>query len=213
MTKKAIHTKKDNGDAENIQRSESRMEDSRLIRQALAGDEESFRQLMDKYKPAIQHLISRMISDKTEVHDLTQETFVKAFGSLESFNHIYAFSTWLYKIASNTCIDYLRKKKLQTFSINQTVDSDGDDYGYELPDTTYVADKEIISDERSKLVGEAIKALPEKYRNVITLRHIEEKNYDEIADVLDLPLGTVKAHIFRGRELLYKYLRKKIRDY
>ena len=200
-------------DPEIERRSSSRKEDSELIYQALAGDQESFRRLMDKYQPAIYHLISRMISNRIEVHDLTQETFVKAFASLRSFNHLYAFSTWLYKIASNTCIDHLRKKKLQTFSIHQTGDSEGDDYGYELPDTTFGADKEIITDQRSELVGKAIEALPDKYRDVIVLRHLEEKNYDEIAEILDLPLGTVKAHIFRGRELLYKYLRKKIRDY
>ncbi len=213
MSKKQISQDKVSGEAGAIKRSESRIEDSKLIRQAISGDEEAFSRLMDKYRPAIYHLISRMISDKTEVHDLTQETFVKAFGSLKSFNHHYAFSTWLYKIASNTCIDYLRKKKLQTYSIDQSMDPDGDDYGYDLPDTTYVADKEIISDQRSQLVSKAIDALPEKYRNVIMLRHLEEKNYEEIAELLDLPLGTVKAHIFRGRELLYKYLRKKIRDY
>lgn len=200
-------------DRETARRSESRREDSELIRQAIAGDQEAFRRLMDKYRPAIYHLISRMISDKTEVHDLTQETFVKAFASLKSFNHVYAFSTWLYKIASNTCIDHLRKKKLQTFSIDQTTDPSGDDYSYDLPDTTYGADKEILTDQRSRLVNQAIDSLPEKYRAVIMLRHLEEKNYDEIAEILELPLGTVKAHIFRGRELLYKYLKKKIRDY
>ncbi len=213
MSKKITSKEQTTARTGDAQRSKSRKEDSELIHQALAGNEEAYRRLMDKYRPAIYHLVSRMISDKTEVHDITQETFVKAFGSLESFNHTYAFSTWLYKIASNTCIDYLRKKKLQTFSIDQTTDSEGDDFSYELPDTTYGADKEIITDQRSRAVNEAIEALPEKYRNVIMLRHLEEKNYDEIAELLDLPLGTVKAHIFRGRELLYKYLRKKIRDY
>jgi RNA polymerase sigma factor (sigma-70 family) len=200
-------------DQEAVSRSESRKEDSDLIRRAVEGDQDAFRNLMGKYHPAIYHLISRMISDKTEVHDITQETFVKAFASLKSFNHLYAFSTWLYKIASNTCIDHLRKKKLQTFSIDQSIDPDGDDYSYDLPDMTYGADKVIITDQRSQLVSQAIETLPEKYRSVIILRHMEEKNYDEIAEILDLPLGTVKAHIFRGRELLYKYLRKKIRDY
>jgi RNA polymerase sigma factor (sigma-70 family) len=200
-------------DQEAVSRLESRKEDSDLIRRAVEGDQDAFRNLMGKYQPAIYHLISRMINDKTEVHDITQETFVKAFASLKSFNHLYAFSTWLYKIASNTCIDHLRKKKLQTFSIDQTIDPDGDDYSYDLPDMTYGADKVIITDQRSQLVSQAIEALPEKYRSVIVLRHMEEKNYDEIAEILDLPLGTVKAHIFRGRELLYKYLRKKIRDY
>ncbi len=193
--------------------SPSRKEDSELIRSAVKGDQKAFQRLMDKYQPAIYHVISRMINDRTEVHDLTQETFVKAFSSLKSFNHTYAFSTWIYKIASNTCIDHLRKKKLQTFSIDQQAGSEGDEYSYELPDATYRADKEIITDQRSQLVIRAIESLPEKYRDVIILRHLEEKNYDEIADILDLPLGTVKAHIFRGRELLYKQLRKKIRDY
>ncbi len=200
-------------DRERTHRTASRKEDSDFIRQAIAGDQEAYSRLMDKYRPAIYHLISRMISDKTEVHDLTQETFVKAFASLKSFNHYYAFSTWLYKIASNTCIDHLRKKKLQTFSIDQSTYSAGDEYSYELPDKTYEADKEILTDQRSQLVSRAIDALPPKYREVIMLRHLEEKNYDEIAKILDLPLGTVKAHIFRGRELLYKSLRKNIRDY
>lgn len=213
MTSKNSHIHSVDNDQAQERRSASRKEDSELIRQAIAGDQEAFRRLMDKYRPAIYHLISRMISDKTEVHDLTQETFVKAFASLKSFNHFYAFSTWIYKIASNTCIDHLRKKKLQTFSIDQSLDSDGDDFSYELPDVTYGADKEILTDQRSQLVSRAIDALPRKYRDVIMLRHLEEKNYDEIAEILGLPLGTVKAHIFRGRELLYKYLREKIRDY
>jgi RNA polymerase sigma factor (sigma-70 family) len=200
-------------DTAQARRTESRIEDSELIRSAVAGDQDAYRRLMEKYRDAIFNLISRMISDKSEVNDLTQETFVKAFGSLHSFNHLYAFSTWLYKIASNTCIDYLRKKKLQTFSIHQSVDSEGDDYSYELPDRTFEADKEIISDQRSRVVNDAIEALPEKYRAVIKLRHMDEKNYDEIAEILDIPLGTVKAHIFRGRELLYKNLRKIIREY
>jgi RNA polymerase sigma factor (sigma-70 family) len=201
------------GDAPHDNRSLARREDHDLIRQALAGDQDAYRRLMAKYKPAIYHLISRMINDKTEVNDLTQESFVKAFGSLESFNHQYAFSTWLYKIASNTCIDYLRKKKLQTFSIDQSADPDGEGYSYELPDQTYQADRGLITDQRSELVGKAIDTLPEKYKRVIVLRHIEEKNYDEIAEILDIPLGTVKAHIFRGRELLYKYLKQRVRDY
>jgi RNA polymerase sigma factor (sigma-70 family) len=194
-------------------RAESREEDLSLIRRAVEGDQDAYSRLMEKYREAIYNLIYRMIHDKSEVNDLTQETFVKAFSSLESFNHLYAFSTWLYKIASNTCIDYLRKKKLQTFSINQSFDSEGDEYSYELPDRTFEPDRGIITDQRKLLVQAAIDSLPYKYRMVIVLRHVEEKNYDEIAEILNLPLGTVKAHIFRGRELLYKQLRKQIRDY
>ncbi len=194
-------------------KTESRDEDSELIRKAVAGDQDAYSRLMNKYRDAIYSLIFRMVHDKTEVYDLTQETFVKAFNSLSSFNHMYAFSTWLYKIASNTCIDHLRKKKIHTFSIDQSFESEGEEYSYELPDRTYEPDKGIISRQRNSVIQEAIQSLPEKYKSVIILRHIDEKNYDEIAEELDIPLGTVKAHIFRGRELLYKYLRKRIREY
>jgi RNA polymerase sigma-70 factor (ECF subfamily) len=154
-----------------------------------------------------------MIRDKDEVEDLTQEAFIKAFMSLSSFNDEYAFSTWLYKIATNNCIDYLRRKKLQTMSINKPVESRDGDISFELPDTSFIPDREMISTQRRKLLEEAINSLPPKYRRVIILRHQEEKEYQEIADLLKLPLGTVKAHIFRAREMLNKYLRDKLRNY
>ncbi len=168
---------------------------------------------MGKYHDAIYSFIYRMIHDREQVEDLTQEAFIKAFGSLKSFNEEYAFSTWLYKIATNNCIDYIRKRRLQTFSIDKPVESKDSDFTFELSDETYEADKELISDQRAVLLQEAISSLPEKYRNVIRLRHVEEKSYEEIAKQLRLPIGTVKAHIFRARELLYKSLRDKIRHY
>jgi len=175
-------------------RQESRDEDSILIQKALNGDQRSFRRLRHKYHDAIFNLIARMIRNREEVEDLTQEAFIKAFTSLASFNDEYAFSTWLYKIATNNCIDHIRRKKLLTFSIDKP-------------------DKSIIADQRKKILDEAINSLPPKYRQVIILRHTEEKEYQEIARQLKLPLGTVKAHIFRAREMLYKYLRDKMRHY
>lgn len=154
-----------------------------------------------------------MIREKEEVEDLTQEAFIKAFTSLSSFNEEYAFSTWLYKIATNNCIDYIRRRKLQKFSIDKPVESKDSDFTFELPDSTYEPDREIIDRQRKNLLEEAINALPPKYRRVIRLRHTEEREYQEIADLLGLPLGTVKAHIFRARELLYKYLKDQLRHY
>jgi RNA polymerase sigma-70 factor (ECF subfamily) len=154
-----------------------------------------------------------MIRDKDEVEDLTQEAFIKAFMSLSSFNDEFAFSTWLYKIATNNCIDYIRRKKLQTFSIDKPVESKESDYTFELPDSTYEPDQELIDRQRKKLLDDAINSLPAKYRHVIHLRHVEEKEYQEIAAILKLPLGTVKAHIFRAREMLNKYLRDRLRHY
>ncbi len=99
------------------------------------------------------------------------------------------------------------------FSIDKPIESKDSDFTFELPDDSYEADRELISDQRSVMLNEAIEQLPEKYRLVIRLRHVEERSYEEIAKMLKLPIGTVKAHIFRARELLYKQLRGKIRHY
>ncbi|MER3523326.1 MAG: RNA polymerase subunit sigma-24 [Ignavibacteria bacterium] len=200
-------------DLKEQQKAESRAEDSRLIHAALGGDATAYKRLMQKYHDAIYHFIYRMVHDKHHVEDLTQEAFIKAFHSLASFNEEYAFSTWLYKIAANNSIDYIRRRKLQTFSIDKPIEAKDTDYAFELPDETYETDKEMISTQRAAMLNEAIKNLPEKYRRVIHLRHVEEKSYEEIAEELRLPIGTVKAHIFRAREMLYKRLKDTIRNY
>jgi RNA polymerase sigma-70 factor (ECF subfamily) len=194
-------------------RFESRKEDSLLIQQALTGDQKAFRTLRLKYYTPIFKLISRMIRNREEVEDLTQEAFIKAFTSLASFNEEYSFSTWLYKIATNNAIDYVRKRKLQTFSINKPIESEESDYSFELQDTEPEPDQELIAVQRKKMLDDAMESLPGKYRQVILMRHVDEKEYQEIAKTLKLPLGTVKAHIFRARELLYKQLRDKMRHY
>jgi RNA polymerase sigma factor (sigma-70 family) len=200
-------------DVIDLKRAESREEDASLIKRALKGDQKAFKRLRVKYYDAIYNAIYRMIRDKEEVTDLTQEAFIKAFTSLSSFNDEYAFSTWLFKIATNNSIDYIRRRKLQTFSIDKPIESKDSDYTFEIPDTTYEADSELISGQRRKFLEDAISSLPPRYRQVIILRHVEEKEYQEIAKLLGLPLGTVKAHIFRARELLYKKLRDKMRNY
>ncbi|HUN64684.1 MAG TPA: sigma-70 family RNA polymerase sigma factor [Bacteroidota bacterium] len=199
--------------AEGTARSESRKEDSVLIHEALRGNQAAYKQLLKKYHDAIFNVIFRIVHDRDQVEDLTQEVFVKAFGSLKNFNEEYAFSTWLYKIATNSSIDYIRKRKLETFSIDKPIAMEESDYRYELPDTTYQPDKTIIQKQRNLLIDEAINQLPEKYRRVIILRHTEERDYAEIAKILKLPIGTVKAHIFRARELLNRYLRNRISHY
>jgi RNA polymerase sigma factor (sigma-70 family) len=194
-------------------RVDSREEDSRLIQQAIRGDDLAYKRLMEKYHDAIFNFIFRMVHDREQVEDLTQEAFIKAFSSLKSFNEEYAFSTWLYKIATNNCIDYIRKRKLQMYSINKPIESRDSDFTFELPDEGYEADRELIDDQRARMLKEAIEQLPEKYRRVIHLRHVDEKSYEEIAAMLKLPIGTVKAHIFRAREMLYKQLKHQIRHY
>jgi RNA polymerase sigma factor (sigma-70 family) len=194
-------------------RLESREEDSLLIKHALGGNQKAYHRLRMKYYDAIFKLVNRMVRNRQEVEDLTQEAFIKAFTSLDKFDNQYSFSTWLYKIATNNSIDHIRKKKLQTFSINKPIESEESDYSFELPDTEPEPDQELIFSQRKKMLDEAMNSLPPKYRQVILMRHVDEKEYQEIAKTLKLPLGTIKAHIFRARELLYKQLRDKIRHY
>lgn len=189
--------------------SESSEQDRELVEQALAGDEQAYQQLMTKYNRALYHHIYRMVRTKGQVEDLVQESFIKAFSALQTYSSDYAFSTWLYKIATNHTIDFLRKKKLKTFSIDKPITTKDGEMEYEVPDTTYRPDRHVVDDQRRQLIQEAIDALPEKYHVVIVMRHQQEKSYEEIAAELDLPLGTVKAHIFRARKLLYKFLREK----
>jgi RNA polymerase sigma-70 factor (ECF subfamily) len=192
---------------------ESKSEDMRLIKQALKGNQSAFEQLMKKYIGYTRNLVYRMISNREDMEDLTQEAFIKAFNSLDKFDSQFAFSTWLYKIATNNCIDYLRKKKLHTYSIDKDISSGDDDMQFEIPDSNYLPDRDIIDDERKVILEKAIEQLPARYKKVILLRHRDELEYEEIAKKLKLPIGTVKAHIFRGRELLNKYLKNKIGNY
>jgi RNA polymerase sigma-70 factor (ECF subfamily) len=182
-------------------------QDRMLVEQALAGKASAYQVLMDKYRPALYRHIQRMVKQQDELDDLVQECFIKAFTALDSYSSDFAFSTWLYKIATNHTIDHLRKRKLPTFSIDKPVQTKDGELEYEIPDLTYRPDRHIVEDQRRQIIQDAINALPPKYHQVIVMRHQQEMSYEEIAEELDLPLGTVKAHIFRARALLYKFLR------
>ncbi len=187
--------------------SASSEEDRATVRDALEGDQGAYARLMDKYQGPLRRHVGKMIRDQGQVEDLVQEAFVKAFSSIESYNPDYAFSTWLYRIATNHTIDYIRKKKLPTRSIDKPVQTRDGELQMELPDSTYRPDRAVVRDQRNEILREAIEALPPKYHRVIVMRHQQEMSYDEIATELDLPLGTVKAHIFRARAQLNKALR------
>ena len=189
--------------------STSSLEDDSLVKSALSGNEGAYKKLVDKYDRPIFFHIKKMIREQELVEDLVQEVFMKAFNNLSTYSHEYAFSTWLYRIATNHTIDYLRKKKLQTLSINDPYKTKDGEIEIQLPDESFATDQPIMRKERKHIVQEAIAELPEKYRAVIRMRHMDELSYQEISEELDLPLGTVKAHIFRARELLYKALKDK----
>jgi len=185
--------------------------DSTLINQAKSGDAQAYDKLLNKYRNSVYNLVYRMVRDVEEAEDLTQEAFIKAFNSLAQFNEDYAFSTWLYKIATNNCIDFFRKRKLQTLSIDKPILYKDSEIHQEIPDPELNPEKFILASERSSIIHEAIESLPEKYYTAIVLRHTEEKSYEEIAEVLHLPIGTVKARIFRAREMLNKALKDRLR--
>jgi RNA polymerase sigma factor (sigma-70 family) len=187
---------------------DKREEDRRLIQQALRGNEKAYESLLSKYRNLVYTIMLKMVRNPQEAEDLTQEAFMKAFNSLASFNDEFAFSTWLMKIATNNCIDFLRKRKLRTFSINEPIQYKDDKIEFELPDFEPSPEKTLLMEERKKMLEDAINELPERYRYVIVLRHKEDKSYEEISEILNLPLGTVKAQIFRAREILNKKLKQ-----
>ena len=176
--------------------------DNLLIERALSGDQRAYADILEKYRGPVYGLILRMVKNKEEAEDLVQEAFIKAFNSLSSFNAQYAFTTWLYKIAINNCIDHFRKKKLQLSSLDKPVPSKDGEIKREFADKTSAADKELLNSEKRKIIQIAIDSLPEKYRWSIELRHHDERSYEEIAQIMHIPLGTVKARIFRAREML-----------
>lgn len=182
-------------------------EEEVIIAQALKGDQKAYAQLVDKHRQAIHHIIRRIVHNEEATRDLVQETFMKAFASLSSYRSEYRFSTWLYKIAANSSIDFLRKKRIQALSLDRPVETGEGAMEIEVADHSNNPERELERKQQRFSIEEAIDSLPDKYREVIIYRHREDKSYEEIADSLNIPVGTVKARIFRARELLKKRLR------
>src|SRR3989339_1429466 len=150
---------------------ESMEEDFAAVRKVLDGKTTAFSVLEKKYKRLISSLIRRMVKDEDDVEDLTQETFIKSFNAMDTFQFGYSFSAWIYRIASNNCIDFLRKKRFQTVSLSQPLYEAEDDYFLQLEDPTYRPDTNFIANEKKAVINEAIEKLPGSYREIIKLRH------------------------------------------
>ena len=184
--------------------SEKALEDFKLIDAALEGDEKAYADLMEKYRKSVYHTILKMVRNVDDAEDLTIEAFAKAFKNLEKFKKDYTFSTWLFRVATNNCIDFIRKKKLDTMSINADITKDdGDSISIDIKDKNLDPQEEAIKSRKIELVRKFVNLLPAKYQKLVKLRYFEELSYDEIAKELDAPLGTVKAQLHRARELLY----------
>ncbi|MFC2080161.1 RNA polymerase sigma factor [Bacteroidota bacterium] len=183
--------------------SDKAQQDIILVEKALKGDQQAYAQLLGKYRDAIYFMLLKMVNNPVDAEDLTIEAFGKAFKSIDQYTPNFAFSTWLFKIATNNCIDYIRKQRGNTVSLDQTVDDDDN----LTPSTLIQSDtldpeENMINDQRIKLMHDIVAKLKPRYRSLIELRYFKEYSYEEIAENMDLPIGTVKAQLFRARELL-----------
>ena len=183
------------------------MDEKTVIHAVKAGDTEAYGQIVRAYEKQIYNLCLRMVSDPVDAEDLAQEAFVKAWQGLEFYKFEAAFSTWLYRLTTNLCIDFLRKKKRRP-SVSMTVEEDGETSEMEFPDRALSPEEEILRRERQRMLSEAMETLDEEGRAIITLRVVDELSYEQIARVLDVKVGTVKSRLARARERLRKILYK-----
>ncbi|UCG53824.1 MAG: sigma-70 family RNA polymerase sigma factor [Candidatus Latescibacterota bacterium] len=177
-------------------------EDRELIARARKGDEGAYRTLLGKYERAVFNICLKMVRDREEARDLAQDAFIKVFSMLDRYNPSFAFSNWLFKITSNLCIDSMRKRRVDTLPMDEPVRGAKGEYERQYASPTATPDKVLLKKEKMKLLSRAIEELPPHYRIMIVLRHQEGLSYEEIAETLEVPLGTVKARIHRAREML-----------
>ena len=187
--------------------------DSALVKAHLAGEPSAFKALSDRYRDPLLYHVRKIARDESSLEDLIQEIFTKAFENLDKYNHEYAFSTWLYRIATNHTIDALRKRKMVTLSIDAPLQSNDGDVTRELPSSAPSPHDQLQKKERAAHIHQAMESLPEKYREMLRLRHFEEMSYQEISEELQQPIGTVKAQLFRARESLMKALKDTMSQY
>ncbi len=183
--------------------------DEDLVESVLAGKEELFGELIERYQGRLVNYLYRMLRNEDDAHDLAQEVFLKIYGALDRFDPKFRFSTWLFRVAQNAAIDQIRKRRLKMVSIHRPEDADGDGGEWELPGSEPTPYKNRRNVERGAAIREAIEELPWEYQELITLRHYGELSYDEIATLKEMPLGTVKNKLFRGRQML----KEKLSDY
>jgi len=187
---------------------EKAKEDLKLIEKALSkGDPRAYNALMSKYRDPIFFMLYERVNDRELAKELTIEAFGKAFNKLHSYTPKYAFSTWLFSIARNNCIDYLRKKKLPTFSIDAMIEhSEGSQTSIDIPDYGDGPEKTMINKQRIQILRNIVEQLKPNYRELVKLRYFKEFSYEEISEELKIPIGTVKAQLYRSREQLFKIL-------
>ena len=184
-------------------------QDIELVEKAKKGDQQAYGELLGRYRDAIYFMLLKMVNNPIDAEDLTIEAFGKAFKNIDQYAPNFAFSTWLFKIATNNCIDFIRKKRASHISLDQT--ADGED---SLPPSSLIQsdvpdpEAHMINQQKIKHMHKIVSRLKPRYRQLVELRYFKEYSYEEIAVELDIPIGTVKAQLFRARELLFNILNR-----
>jgi len=179
--------------------------DKALLESAKRGDQKAYGMLMDKYRNSIYHLILKIIKSPEDAEDLTIETFAKAFDRLHQFSPEYAFSTWLYKIASNTSIDFIRKKSIEKVSLENEHLTITDNIKYS---TSSDPETELIKAQRTDQLQQAVNEMDELFARVITLRYFKEYSYEEMSKELGTPVSTIKVQLYRAKKILLNKILK-----
>lgn len=182
--------------------SDNARNDLLLVEQARTGNERAFAALMNRYRDSIYFMLLKMVNNSSDAEDLTIEAFGKAFRNLDSFTPEFAFSTWLFKIATNNCIDFIRKKQLSPAPWDQSQD-DIDMLTVNIQSDLPDPEETLINDQKIAVLREIVNQLKPRYKSLIELRYFKEYSYEEIASELKLPIGTVKAQLYRAKSLLY----------
>ena len=185
--------------------------DYRLIQLAIEGNQKAFAELMGYYRESLYYLLLKMVNSKEDAEDLSIETFEKAFRKIDTYKPTYAFSTWLFRIATNHGIDFLRtsEKRANNVYIDSDFNYAGDFHKKVIiTEDSLNPEEKIVNNQKKIIIKNIIQKLSADYRRIIVLRYFEEYSYNEISEKLDLPLGTVKARLYRSRELLLSTMKK-----
>lgn len=193
-------------ESEGLNLSEKALQDYDLVQKALKGDEKAFARLLNRYKDTIYFMLLKMLNNRSDAEDLTLEAFGKAFKNLHQYSPTYAFSTWLFKIASNNCIDFLRKKKGVIISLESETEQNEINETIKLKSKDLDPEERLIRKQKAILLRRVVRRLKPHYQTLVELRYFRELSYEEISKELDLPLGTVKAQLFRARQMLFKLI-------
>jgi RNA polymerase sigma-70 factor (ECF subfamily) len=184
------------------------LHDYELVQSAMKGDQQAYAELMKRYYDSIYYMMLKMVKNQDDAEDLTIEAFGKAFKGLSHYTPDYAFSTWLFKIATNNCIDYMRKQKIKPISIDKPYENDeGDEMSMEVKSQYLTPEEKYIKKQKIKIMHDLVDKLKPRYRTLIELRYFKEWSYEEIAAHLNMPIGTVKGQLFRAKDILLHILK------